>query len=106
MSRVAYFSGAPRPASRAAPGLSALSRTLPEIVRLSEQRLSVLDAIASPDSPAPLLLLKREDALVEFNRRVLAQARRDDAPLLVLPLIDVCDRCGGLPSGSAETMFA
>jgi polyphosphate kinase len=35
-------------------------------------------------SPAPLMpaLLNRESAILEFNRRVLAQARRDDVPLL------------------------
>ena len=32
---------------------------------------------------APVLkLLNRESAILEFNRRVLAQARRDDVPLL------------------------
>ncbi|WP_457331587.1 polyphosphate kinase 1 [Rhizobacter sp. P5_C2] len=35
-------------------------------------------------SPAPLMpaLLNRESAILEFNRRVLAQARREDVPLL------------------------
>ena len=33
-------------------------------------------------SPSPLVLLNRERAILEFNRRVLAQARRDDVPLL------------------------
>ena len=32
--------------------------------------------------PLPLLLLSRERAILEFNRRVLAQARRADVPLL------------------------
>ena len=34
-----------------------------------------------PDSGMPPLL-NRERAILEFNRRVLAQARRDDVPLL------------------------
>src|SRR6478609_1797433 len=32
--------------------------------------------------PIPLKLLNREQAILEFNRRVLAQARREDVPLL------------------------
>ncbi len=32
--------------------------------------------------PAPLVLLSRERAILEFNRRVLAQALREDVPLL------------------------
>ena len=32
--------------------------------------------------PTPLKLLNREQAILEFNRRVLAQARREDVPLL------------------------
>jgi len=37
----------------------------------------------SATSPAPTLtLLNRERAILEFNRRVLAQARREDVPLL------------------------
>ena len=35
----------------------------------------------APDAP-PLVLLDRERSTLEFNRRVLAQARRDDVPLL------------------------
>ncbi|WP_294001554.1 polyphosphate kinase 1 [Sphaerotilus sp.] len=35
-----------------------------------------------PTTPAPLPLLSRERAILEFNRRVLAQARRADVPLL------------------------
>ena len=36
-----------------------------------------------PDRPAPLpALLNRERAILAFNRRVLAQARREDVPLL------------------------
>jgi polyphosphate kinase len=34
-----------------------------------------------PPAP-PLVLLNRERSMLEFNRRVLAQARRDDVPLL------------------------
>ncbi|MFZ5551265.1 MAG: polyphosphate kinase 1 [Pseudomonadota bacterium] len=37
---------------------------------------------ASPSPPAPLALLSREQAILEFNRRVLAQAQREDVPLL------------------------
>ncbi|MFY9511163.1 MAG: polyphosphate kinase 1 [Rubrivivax sp.] len=33
-------------------------------------------------APPPLVLLNRERAILEFNRRVLAQARRADVPLL------------------------
>jgi polyphosphate kinase len=36
--------------------------------------------VAAPS--APLALLSREQAILEFNRRVLAQARREDVPLL------------------------
>ncbi|PZP34450.1 MAG: polyphosphate kinase 1 [Roseateles depolymerans] len=36
---------------------------------------------AAPQS-APLKLLNREQAILEFNRRVLAQAQREDVPLL------------------------
>jgi len=32
--------------------------------------------------PTPLKLLNRENAILEFNRRVLAQAQREDVPLL------------------------
>lgn len=32
--------------------------------------------------PTPLKLLNREQAILEFNRRVLAQAQREDVPLL------------------------
>ncbi|HEY8881740.1 MAG TPA: polyphosphate kinase 1, partial [Roseateles sp.] len=33
-------------------------------------------------APTPLKLLNREQAILEFNRRVLAQAQREDVPLL------------------------
>jgi polyphosphate kinase len=40
-------------------------------------------AAAPPDAPAgPLTLLNRERAILQFNRRVLAQALRADVPLL------------------------
>jgi polyphosphate kinase len=42
----------------------------------------VLPETAPPSAPAPLTLLNREQAILEFNRRVLAQAQRDDVPLL------------------------
>ncbi len=38
-----------------------------------------------PESSSPVLALKllnRERSILEFNRRVLAQARRTDVPLL------------------------
>jgi polyphosphate kinase len=37
---------------------------------------------AEPAAPAGAMLLGREEAILEFNRRVLAQAERDDVPLL------------------------
>jgi len=43
------------------------------------------DPMPSPATPtvlAPLKLLNREQAILEFNRRVLAQAQREDVPLL------------------------
>jgi len=40
-----------------------------------------VDAPALSTSP-PLALLNREQAMLEFNRRVLAQAQREDVPLL------------------------
>jgi polyphosphate kinase len=36
----------------------------------------------APNKPLPLALLNRERAILQFNRRVLAQAQRDDVPLL------------------------
>ena len=39
--------------------------------------------MADPRATAPALrLLNRERSILEFNRRVLAQADRDDVPLL------------------------
>lgn len=41
------------------------------------------DRRPAPEAPSqPLVLLNRERAILQFNRRVLAQARRDDVPLL------------------------
>ncbi|MEY8877875.1 MAG: polyphosphate kinase 1 [Leptothrix sp. (in: b-proteobacteria)] len=40
------------------------------------------DTPATGDAQPPLLLLNRERAILAFNRRVLAQARRSDIPLL------------------------
>ncbi len=37
---------------------------------------------AAPVAPSGAALLGREEAILEFNRRVLAQAERDDVPLL------------------------
>lgn len=37
---------------------------------------------AGPSESAPLALLNREQAILAFNRRVLAQAQREDVPLL------------------------
>ncbi len=39
-------------------------------------------AAPAPAAPPVLRLLNRERAILEFNRRVLAQAQRDDVPLL------------------------
>ncbi len=39
-------------------------------------------AVAGALAPAPLKLLNRERSLLQFNRRVLAQALREDVPLL------------------------
>jgi polyphosphate kinase len=40
------------------------------------------DEVPSASGAARLKLLSREQAILEFNRRVLAQAQRDDVPLL------------------------
>jgi polyphosphate kinase len=39
-------------------------------------------AVAAPLAPPPALLIAREQAILEFNQRVLAQAAREDVPLL------------------------
>lgn len=45
--------------------------------------MPVQDEVGAPLPPAnPLPLLNRERAILQFNRRVLAQARRPDVPLL------------------------
>ncbi len=44
--------------------------------------LALTPAAASAPAPAPLKLLNRERSILQFNRRVLAQALRDDVPLL------------------------
>jgi polyphosphate kinase len=46
--------------------------------------LAVLSVVvpAAPSAVTPLTLLNRERAILEFNRRVLAQAHRADVPLL------------------------
>ncbi len=41
-----------------------------------------MTASLAPAAPEPLVLLNRERAILEFNRRVLAQAVREDVPLL------------------------
>ena len=41
-----------------------------------------LEASAAPSAQAALPLLNREQSMLQFNRRVLAQARRPDVPLL------------------------
>ena len=43
---------------------------------------SAPQAVALPEAVPALKLLSRENAILEFNRRVLAQARRHDVPLL------------------------
>src|SRR6218665_1659865 len=40
-----------------------------------------MSAVIAPETP-PVVLLNREQAILEFNRRVLAQAQREDVPLL------------------------
>jgi polyphosphate kinase len=52
----------------------------PATVALTEDRTSALREKAA--QTAALNLLDRERSLLQFNRRVLAQARRDDVPLL------------------------
>jgi polyphosphate kinase len=48
-----------------------------------ESRADAHDAATrSVDQPSPLTLLNRERSILQFNRRVLAQARRADVPLL------------------------
>ncbi|HEY4083541.1 MAG TPA: polyphosphate kinase 1 [Burkholderiaceae bacterium] len=41
-----------------------------------------MSALPKPSEPHPLILINREQATLEFNRRVLAQAERTDVPLL------------------------
>ncbi|RZU02820.1 polyphosphate kinase 1 [Rivibacter subsaxonicus] len=43
---------------------------------------AVLSEVALPPAASPPALLNRERAILEFNRRVLAQALREDVPLL------------------------
>jgi len=44
---------------------------------------ALAEAVVIPPAPAStLVLLNRERAILDFNRRVLAQAQRDDVPLL------------------------
>ncbi|MCK7501063.1 MAG: hypothetical protein MZW92_71235 [Comamonadaceae bacterium] len=43
---------------------------------------ATLHGSRAPSQPGPLPLLDRERSILQFNRRVLAQARRDDVPLL------------------------
>ncbi|WP_397536034.1 hypothetical protein, partial [Roseateles sp.] len=40
------------------------------------------DAAVPSSLASPVPLLNREQAILEFNRRVLAQAQREDVPLL------------------------
>ena len=50
---------------------------------MSELLSSAPAAESAPsEAGAPLALLNREQAILEFNRRVLAQAQREDVPLL------------------------
>ncbi|MBS1177536.1 MAG: polyphosphate kinase [Proteobacteria bacterium] len=50
---------------------------------MSEDRSGgVVAAAGAPSAGAVLKLLNRESAILQFNRRVLAQARRSDVPLL------------------------
>jgi polyphosphate kinase len=61
------------------PSLQAAAR-LPAHLLLTDDRTSALREKAS--QTAALNLLDRERSLIQFNRRVLAQARRPDVPLL------------------------
>jgi len=45
-------------------------------------RIDAQPAAVEPPTPQPLALLNRERSLLQFNRRVLEQARRADVPLL------------------------
>ena len=50
---------------------------------MSEDRSAgTAPVVVGPDTGPPLRLLNRESAILDFNRRVLAQARRVDVPLL------------------------
>src|SRR6218665_3029639 len=40
-----------------------------------------MSAVIARETP-PVVLLNREQAILEFNRRVLAQAQREDVPLI------------------------
>jgi polyphosphate kinase len=50
-----------------------------ELLQTERESVSVM---VQADEAAPLALLDREKAILAFNRRVLAQARREDVPLL------------------------
>ena len=49
---------------------------------IEEVRAETAAPVDAPAAPGPLPLLNRERSILEFNRRVLAQARRADVPLL------------------------
>ena len=50
---------------------------------MNDDRLAHAESLAPvPVAPRPLAILNRERAILEFSRRVLAQARRADVPLL------------------------
>ncbi len=50
---------------------------------MSEKSSGIPESVAASPDPGPALkLLNRESAILQFNRRVLAQARRNDVPLL------------------------
>ncbi|MDE2394069.1 MAG: polyphosphate kinase 1 [Burkholderiales bacterium] len=51
---------------------------------MTDERLAdaVPQALPATAYPVPLTLLNRERAILQFNRRVLAQAQREDVPLL------------------------
>lgn len=48
----------------------------------AEAAVQPAQAVPSPADSAPVALLNREQAILAFNRRVLAQAQRPDVPLL------------------------
>ena len=72
----------PRAEPRADIGAGAEARAGAHSIIDANARAEVLAASAAPRARTTPALLNRERAIFEFNRRVLAQARRPDVPLL------------------------